>query len=92
MAVKVKTRKGKTITLLNPQEKRDKYFKELKTGVARTNTGKVKYTKNGKPKKLSGKQKSYRVGYIGAQNDSAACFKAKRAKRATRYATKRYSK
>lgn len=88
MAVRVKTRKGKTITLLNPQEKRNKYFKELKKGVAMTNTGKVKVDAKGKVKKLTGKQRSFRAGYIGAQNDSAACFKARKKKRSVTYKKK----
>ena len=44
---KVRTKNGKTITLLNPAEKGEKYAKELHTGKKYTNDGAVKKDKNG---------------------------------------------
>lgn len=67
----------KDITLLNPQEKRKKYFEELKTGFKQTNSGEVKKDKDGKKIPLTEKEKSFRVGFIAAQNDSAKAYKAK---------------
>lgn len=64
--------------LLNPQEKRLKYFDELRGKTALTNDWKVKKDKSGKKKTLSKQQRAYRSGYIQAQNDSAACYNAKR--------------
>lgn len=69
--------KRTSIILLNPQEKRNKAFKELKTGVRITNAGAVKIGNNGKPLTLTKAGRAYRSGYIAAQNDSAKCFKKK---------------
>lgn len=78
MAVKVINRRGGKVVLLNPQEKRDKFFNELYNGVALTNENNVKYKRNGKFKYLTDVQKAYRSGYIQAQNDSAKCYKARK--------------
>ena len=89
MAVTVKNRRGKKVVLLNPQEKRNKYFDELANDVALTNNKHLKTKRNGKPKRLTDAQKAYRSGYIQAQNDSAKCYKAKKAKRATTCVSKK---
>ena len=68
---------GMNKVLLNPQEKRNKFFAELKGGTAITNLGEVKKHKNGRKKTLTKEQRAYRSGYIQAQNDSAACYNAK---------------
>ena len=39
MAVQLKNKNGKTVTLLNPAEKGEKFAKELKGGFKRTNSG-----------------------------------------------------
>lgn len=67
--------------LLNPSEKRDKFFTELKQGVKRTNDGKFKLTKDKKAMHLTKVERAYRSGYIQAQNDSAKCYNAKKGKR-----------
>ena len=76
--MKTITRKGKTITLLNPAEKGRKFATELKYGYAKTNTGKTKRTENGKGIKLTNTQLSYRAGCLDSRKDSANCYKAKR--------------
>lgn len=75
MAVYVKNRRGKDVTLLNPSEKGHKFAIELKYNVALTNDGVEKRTKKGKVKSLSDTQKAYRSGYLAAQKDSAKAFK-----------------
>ena len=89
MAVTVKNRRGKKVVLLNPQEKRNKFFDELSNNVALTNDNHLKTKRNGKPKRLTDAQKAYRSGYIQAQNDSAACYKARKAKRKATTRTRR---
>ena len=81
MAVEVKTKKGKTVTLLNPSEKGAKYARELKTGKKRTNAGSWKLDKNKKGINLTDVERAYRAGYLDAQGDSAKCYKARQAKR-----------
>lgn len=81
MAVKVKSKTGKTVTLLNPSEKGKKYATELKTGVKQTNAGVKKKDEKGKPIKLNKQSKAYRAGYLDAQKDSAKCYKARQAKK-----------
>lgn len=80
-------KRGKDIVLLNPSEKRNKAFRELKDGIRLTNTGKVKNGNNGKPLRLTNEGRAYRAGYIKAQDDSAGCFKQKnpRYKRKIKY-------
>ena len=81
MAVKVRTKKGNVITLLNPSEKGKKYAKELKTGRKITNSGSYKLDSNKKSIKLTPAESAYRGGYLDAQKDSAKAFKAKQRKR-----------
>ena len=77
MAVKVQSKKGKQIILLNPSEKARKFADELGNGVKQTNTGMIKFGKNGKPVKLTDTEKSFRSGYLQARKDSAKAFKSK---------------
>lgn len=70
VGVKVKTKNGKTFTLLNPSEKGRKAAVELKSG-RNIYTGEY----------LSDTQLSYRSGYLAAQKDSANCYNAKKRKR-----------
>ena len=79
MSVKVKTQSGKTITLLNPSEKAEKFAKELKHGVKRTNSGSFKLNK-GKAIKLTPTEASYRSGYLDARQDNAKAYKSKKVK------------
>lgn len=74
MAVTVKTKDGKDKILLNPQEKRDKYYQELALGE--------KITNNYEPKnqRLNDVSRAYRAGYLAAQNESAKIFKKKHPK------------
>lgn len=81
MAVKVKSRSGKTVTLLNPSEKGAKYAKELKLGYKRTNDNKFKLDKSGRGIKLDERQRAYRSGYLAAQKDSANCYNARKGRR-----------
>lgn len=76
--MKTITRKGKTITLLNPAEKGRKFAKELKQGLKRTNTGSFKLDKNKKGIRLNKEERAYRAGYLDSRKDSARCYKAKR--------------
>ncbi len=73
MSVQHKTKKGKTITLLNPFEKGKKYYLEQMANVRTTNSGEIK--DDGKP--LTPEQKAYRAGYLAAQKDSRKAFKHK---------------
>ena len=70
-------KKRRNIVLLNPQEKRNKAFNELKTGIRTTNTGAIKNGDDGLPLTLTKEGRAWRSGYIASQNDSAKCFKAK---------------
>ena len=81
MAVKVESKTGKTVTLLNPSEKGGKFAKELKSGYKRTNDGKYKVDKNKKGIKLNDQERAYRAGYLDAQKDSANCYNAKKGKK-----------
>lgn len=76
MAVKYK---GKL--LLNPYEKGNKAFAELKDGVHYTNDGKVKCNRRtGKPIRLTDTEKAYRSGYLAAQKDSRRVYKSRQNK------------
>ena len=75
MAVTVRSRRGKKVTLLNPSEKGTKYATELAYNVALTNDGEQKMDKKGSPKKLSKVQRAYRAGFLQAQKDSSKAFK-----------------
>ena len=70
MAVKVKTKSGREITLLNPSEKAGKYAAELKANFSGS-TGET-LTKN---------QRAYRSGYLDARKDSAKAWKHNQKKR-----------
>lgn len=63
MAKVVKTKTGKKIVLLNPNEKAKRYARQLKIGKVRE-TG----------KKLSTNDMAFRVGYLSAQHDNAKAF------------------
>ena len=73
MAVQVKNRFGKTITLRNPAEKGQKYAFELKNNYS-ASTGET----------LSQKQRSYRAGYLDARKDSAKAWKHNQKKKKSR--------
>lgn len=75
MAVKVRGRNGKEVTLLNPAEKAAKFARELKVGFARTNDGLPKLDKNHSQTRLTAEQRAYRSGYLAARKDSAAAYK-----------------
>ncbi len=77
MAVFWKNKKGREICLLNPSEKARKFADELGNGVKQTNTGMIKFGKNGQPVKLTDSEKSFRSGYLQARKDSAKAFKSK---------------
>ena len=81
MAVIVRNRKGKQVTLLNPQELRDKFFAELNCGQKLTAKGKKKLDAKGKPMKLKEREIGFRVGFIASQNMSAKIYNAKKRKK-----------
>lgn len=78
---KVKNRRGRTVTLLNPAEKGKKYAHELKTGFNFTNAGKVVTDEDG-PLPLNRAQKAFRSGYLKSRSDSSKAYKYNKAKRA----------
>ncbi len=82
MAVVVQTKKGKSVTLLNPNEKATKFCDELRNGSKQTNDGHVKFDKFGYPLKLTEEERAYRAGYLGARSDNAKVYKYKKKKRA----------
>lgn len=69
--------KNIVVTLLDPQEKRQKFFAELQNGVSITNDGVVKVDNNGKPIKLKKNQRAWRAGWIACQNEAGKIFKKK---------------
>lgn len=77
---KVVNRRGKTVTLLNPAEKGNKYALELKCNVHCTNEGDVKLDKRGHVKTLSRQSRAYRAGYLSSRKDSAGAYKAQQKK------------
>ena len=81
MSTIVRNRKGKQVVLLDPQEKRDKYFAELKCKQKLTANGKKKVDSKGKPMKLKEREIGYRLGFIAAQNESAKIYNAKKSRR-----------
>lgn len=86
---KVKRRNGKTVTLLNPAEKGNKYALELRCNVHCTNYGDVKLDKNGKVRKLSKTSRAYRAGYLASRKDSAGAYKSAEAKKIEAKAAKK---
>ncbi len=77
MSVKYQTKNGNEIILLNPSERSKKYSIELKHKKALTNSGKRKFDKNGKQKRLTRGQLAYRAGYLAHQKDSNRAFRSK---------------
>ena len=80
----VRTRTGKQIRLLTPDQKGAKAAVELKKGVKLTNFGEVKRTQNGSPMKLTKVERSYRAGYLDARKDNAKAYKHNKQKRTRR--------
>ncbi len=78
MAVQFRNKNGKTVILLNPAEKGEKFAKELKGGFKRTNSGQYKTDKNKKGIRLTNEERAYRSGYLDARNDSAKAYKSKK--------------
>lgn len=75
MSKTITTKKGKTITLLNPSEKGKKFASELRDNTRYTNDNKKKADKDGVIQSLSDTQRAYRSGYLAARKDSANCYK-----------------
>lgn len=73
MAVKIKDKRGRTITLRNPAEKGEKYAYELKHSYS-ASTGEA----------LNSQQRAYRAGYLDSRKDSAKCWKAQQKKKKSR--------
>lgn len=91
MAVKVRTKRGDYITLLNPSEKAAKYAGELRTGIRKTNDGRYKPDKNGDVG-LDKIQRSYRSGYLDARKDSANAYNHNKQKKAAQRKARRSKK
>lgn len=68
---------GKSVTLLTPSGRAEKYAEELKSGIRYTNDGEVKVGADGFVATLSNEQRAYRSGYLAARSDSAKTYKAK---------------
>ena len=84
MATTIKTKTGKSVTLLNPSEKGKKFAKELKCGFKMTNDMSLKLNSNKKGIKLTDEERAFRSGYLTAQSDNAKCFNAKHGKKTTK--------
>lgn len=67
---------GREHTLLSPSQKGAKYSQELREGHCYDNTGKLFDDGDG-PLPLSHAQRSYRAGYLKAQQDNARIFRKK---------------
>lgn len=80
MSVIVRNKHGQRVVLLNPFEKGQKMFNELRENVHLTNDGHVKTDKHGKPVRLNDTQRAYRGGYLAAQRDSRRAFRSKHPK------------
>lgn len=80
MAKEIKTKWGKTITLLNPHEKGKKFAAELRNKTALTNDFEFKRNEDGSYRGLTDTQLAYRSGYLDARNDEAKLFKWKQKK------------
>lgn len=81
MAVVVKTRRGKDVTLLNPSERGSKFANELRNNCKQTNDGRFKVNRHGQCIELTDAERAYRAGYLAAQKDSANAFKHNRKKK-----------
>lgn len=66
---RVKTKSGKTIKLLDPDQKGRRFAKELKEGC-NVYTG----------EKLTKSQRAWRAGQLQARKDSAKCYNSKKKK------------
>lgn len=77
MAVVVKNKKGKDVTLLNPTEKVQKALIELKYGVHLTNNLCEKRDKHGKVIPLTNEERAYRAGQVSMAQDSQKAYKFK---------------
>lgn len=71
---KVTTKKGKTITLLNPGQRGRKFAQELKEGYAISNSGKYRVDEDG-PIPLTDTQRAFRSVYLASRKDGAKCHK-----------------
>lgn len=80
MSVVVKSKKGKRVVLLNPSEKADKFAKELKQNIKRTNEGKFKLNSKKKGIRLNKEERAYRSGYLAAYVDGVKCHYAAKKK------------
>ncbi len=78
---KITTKKGKTITLLNPAQKGIKYSVELRDKIKLSNNGDVKIDEHGGAIVLTDSQAAYRAGYLDARKDSAKAYKHNQKKR-----------
>ena len=67
-------RLGTRITDSDGEIKAAKYVAEISNNMCCTNDGEVKFGKNGKPKRLTAKQKAYRAGYLDARKDNAKVY------------------
>ncbi len=89
MAVKVTSRSGKTVTLLNPAEKGRKAAAELKAGIKCTNDHKVKRNADGSVQRLTKDERAWRAGYLAARSDSAKAWKSQQKKAQPKRTTKK---
>ena len=69
-----KTKRGKTIYLLNPSEKSQKYANELLGNLHLTNQGGAKIDEYNQPIDLTPGQRAYRAGYLDARSDSSKVY------------------
>lgn len=76
MAIRVSSKNGKEIVLLNPAERGKKYSIELKHNTALTNSARRKKDDKGNILHLSDKQRAFRAGYLSARNDNAKAYKS----------------
>lgn len=81
---KIRTKKGKEITLLTPGQKSKKFAEELRINARYTNSGDGKCDKNGMPMLLNDTQRAYRSGYLDARKDNAKLYKYHQKKNGTR--------
>ena len=80
MSVKIMSKRGKVVTLLNPAEKAAKFADELNTRQKFTNSGAVKHDAKGRFIMLNAVERSYRAGYLDARKDNSNAYKAKKKK------------
>ena len=70
MSVVVTNKKGKKVTLFNPNEKAVKFAREMRTGLKFTNDGEYKRTKTGAIMNLNKAERAYRAGYLQHARES----------------------